>query len=86
MPLLKLRRIPGRYHSTLIGTTMTIALTGVVSFALTIKTVGFTSDTLFRSLSAWQISTAIAVPARFALLPLVTKLVGLVIERPLPQR
>ena len=35
MPLLKLRRIPGRYHATLTGTTMTVALTGVVSLALT---------------------------------------------------
>jgi hypothetical protein len=86
MSSLKLRRIPERYHATLTGTAMTIALTGVVSFALTVKTVGLTPDALIRSLAAWQISTAIAVPARFALLPLISKLVSLVVERPLPHR
>ncbi len=83
MSLLKLRRIPGRYHATLTGTTMTVALTGVVSCALTIKNVGFAPDTLMRFAASWAIATAIAVPARFALLPLVSRLVGLVVERPL---
>ena len=82
MPLLKLRRVPGRYHSTLTGTTMTIVLTGIVSFALTLKNVGLAPDALMRFAAAWAIATAIAVPARFALLPMVTRLVGLVAEPP----
>ena len=83
MSFLKLRRIPGRYHATLTGTTMTVALTGVVSIALTIKNVGIAPDALARFVASWAIATAIAVPARFALLPLVTRLVGLVADRPL---
>ena len=83
MSLLKLRRVPGRYHSTLTGTTMTIALTGVVSLALTLKNVGVAPDALMRFAVSWAIATAIAVPARFALLPIVTRLVGVVAERPL---
>jgi hypothetical protein len=82
MSLLKLRRVPGRYHATLTGTTMTVALTGVVSFALTMKNVGLAPDALMRFAASWAIATAIAVPARFALLPIVTRLVGLVTERP----
>ena len=83
MSLLKLHRVPSRYHATLTGTTMTIALTGVVSLALTMKNVGLAPDTLIRFAASWAIATAIAVPARFALLPLVTRLGGLVAERPL---
>lgn len=85
MSRLKLRRISGRYHATLTGTTMTVALTGVVSFALTMKNVGFAPDALMRFAASWAIATAIAVPARFALLPVVTRLVGLIAERPLQE-
>lgn len=85
MSLLKPRRVPSRYHATLTGTTMTIALTGVVSCALTLKNVGLAPDTLMRFAASWAIATAIAVPARFALLPIVTRLVGIVTEPPARQ-
>lgn len=86
MQRLKLRRVPSRYHATLTGTAMTVALTGVVSFALTMKNVGLAPDALMRFAASWAIATAIAVPARFALLPVVTRLVGLVAERPLREQ
>ena len=85
MSLLKLRRVPGRYHATLTGTTLTTALTGVVSCALTLKNVGLAPDALLRFAASWGIATAIAVPARFALLPVVTRLVGLIAEPPARQ-
>jgi hypothetical protein len=79
----KLRRIPGRYHATLTGTTLTVALTAVVSCALTLKNVGLAPDTLMRFAASWGIASAIAVPARFALLPVVTRLIGCVTEAPM---
>ncbi len=78
----KLRRLPSHYHATLAGTTLTAALTGVVSLALTLKNVGIAPDALMRFAASWGIATAIAVPARFALLPVVTRLIGLIAEPP----
>jgi hypothetical protein len=85
MAHLSLRRLPGRYHATITGTALTCALTGVVSAALTLKNVGISPDMLARFLAAWGIATVIAVPARFALLPIVTRLVGMIADQPARQ-
>lgn len=81
----KLRRIPRRYHAAIMGTTLTTALTAVVSFALTIKNVGVGSEAILVWLTGWMLATFIAVPARFVLAPLVHRLVGVFTEPPAAQ-
>jgi hypothetical protein len=78
----RLPRIPRRYHAAVVGTALTVALTAVVSFGMTIKTAGLSPDAPMRWLAAWQLACLIAVPARFVLLPLVSKAAGLLVEPP----
>lgn len=81
----RFQRIPRRFHAAIIGTTLTTALTAVVSFALTIKNVGMGSEAVLVWLTGWMLATLIAVPARFVLAPLVHRLVGIFTEPPTAQ-
>ncbi len=76
-------RLPRRYHSAVAGTALTVALTGVVSLGMVVRTAGLTLDAGLPWLGAWQHAALIAVPTRFVLAPLVSRLVGLFVEAPL---
>ena len=82
---LKMPRISCRYHSALTGVALTVALTAFVSLGMTVKTAGLTLDAITGWLTAWQTAALIAIPARFALAPLVTRFIGLFVEMPSPR-
>ncbi|NJM34943.1 MAG: DUF2798 domain-containing protein [Rhodomicrobium sp.] len=73
-------RLPQCFRSAVTGTALTLALTAVVSFGLAVETAGWTPNMASVWLTGWQSAALIAVPARFALAPLVAKLVGRLFE------
>lgn len=80
-----LPRLPRALYPALSATALTVALTGVVSLGPTIKTSGLTPQAAAFWLAAWQQAALIAIPARFLLAPLVSKLITLLVEPPAPQ-
>jgi hypothetical protein len=82
MPRLKVKRVPRRYRSVLMSVVLSVCMSAVVSFIVTIKNVGVCEDMASVWLAAWQVSCAIAVPARFVVAPLVSRFVGVVVEPP----
>lgn len=80
MPRLRLKRLPRRYRSVLLSVTLSVCMSAVVSFIVTAKNIGLSLDMPAMWLSAWKVSCAIAVPARFVVAPLVERWVGKVVE------
>ena len=82
MPRPRLKRIPRRYRSVVMSVALSICMSAVVSFIVTAKTVGFSLDMPAAWCAAWQVSCAIAVPARFVVAPMVERCIGAVVEQP----
>lgn len=80
MPKLKVKRLPRRYRSVLMSVALSVCMSAVVSGIVTAKNVGVSLDMASVWLAAWQVSCAIAVPARFLVAPLVSRLVGVLVE------
>ena len=80
MPKLKVKRLPRRYRSVLNSVALSMCMSAVVSGIVTMKTVGISLEMPAAWLAAWQVSCAIAVPARFLVAPLVSRLVGTLVE------
>lgn len=85
MPKLRVKRVPRRYRSVLASVAQSVCMSAVVSLIVTIKNVGVCGDMPSVWLAAWQVSCAIAVPARFVVAPLVSRFVGAVVEPPAAQ-
>jgi hypothetical protein len=80
MPKLRVKRLPRRYRSVLMSVVLSVCMSAVVSFIVTAKNVGLGLDLAGVWLAAWQVSCAIAVPARFVVAPLVSRFVGALVE------
>ena len=86
MPRPRLKRIPRRYRSVVISVALSVCMSAVVSFIVTMKNVGISPDMQAAWLGAWQVSCAIVVPARFIVAPLVERCIGAVVEQPCLQQ
>ena len=80
MPAPRLKRIPSRYKAVLRSVMLSVCMSAVVSFIVTARNVGLCMDMPGVWLAAWQVSCAIAVPARFVVTPLVNRFVGVLVE------
>jgi hypothetical protein len=80
MPKLRVRRLPRRYGSVVMSVTLSMSMSAVVSFIVTMKNVGPSLDMPGIWFAAWQVSCAVAVPARFVVAPLVNRFVGALME------
>lgn len=80
MRSLRFRRLPRRYRPVVTSIALSVAMTAVISFIVTVKTVGLCSATAEAWLASWQLSCAVAVPMRFALAPLAGRLAGLFVS------
>lgn len=78
-----LPRIPRRYSPYVMSVTVSVAMSGVISLIVAIKTFGISFDTPVIWLAAWPVSCMIAVPMRFVVAPLVDRFVNAVVEPPL---
>lgn len=86
MAMLKVKRIPRRYRSVLVSVAQSVCMSAVVSLIVTIRNVGVCGDMPSVWLAAWQVSCAIAVPARFVVAPIVSRFVGVLVEPPVGAR
>lgn len=80
MPRPRLKRIPRRYRSVVMSVALSVCMSAVVSFIVTAGHVGVSLELPAAWLAAWQVSCAIAVPARFVVAPLVARCVSAVVE------
>jgi hypothetical protein len=79
---LRVRRLPRRYRRVVMPIALSVSMSGVVTFILTAMNVGLCAQMPGIWLAAWQLSCAIAVPARFVVAPLVHRCVGVLLEPP----
>jgi hypothetical protein len=86
MAKLRVKRVPHRYRSLLMSVALSVSMPGVVSFIVTARNVGLCAGMTDIWLAAWQLSCAIAVPARFVVSPIVTRVVGMFIEPSAPRQ
>ena len=80
MPKLRVSRLPRRYRPVVTSIALSVSMTAVVSFIVTVKTVGLGAAMVDTWFASWQFSCAIAVPARFVVAPLVGRFVGLFVS------
>lgn len=80
MTRLRVKRVPRRYQSLLTAVALTVSMSAVVSFFITLRHVGVCGELPGVWLAAWQLSCAIALPARFVVAPLVSRFVGVLVE------
>ncbi|HKJ62187.1 MAG TPA: DUF2798 domain-containing protein [Hyphomicrobiales bacterium] len=80
---LKLRRIPRRYTSYVMSVTVSMAMSAVITLFVAIRNYGITLETLLLWATAWPVSCVIAVPTRFAVMPIVKKITSALVEPPL---
>ena len=74
------KRLPARYGALLMPLTLSLLMSGVVSFIATLKSVGVVSNLADLWLGAWQVSFLIAFPTLLVVLPLVRRIVSLLVE------
>ena len=74
------KRLPARYGALLMPLTLSLLMSGVVSFIATLKSVGPVSNLADLWLGAWQVSFLIAFPTLLVVLPLVRRIVSLLVE------
>jgi predicted lysophospholipase L1 biosynthesis ABC-type transport system permease subunit len=79
-------KLPARYASIVMPLVLSIIMTFVVSAIATLKSLGPTPAFLDTWPSAWALSWLVAFPTLLAVLPLVRRIVGLVVETPPPPR
>lgn len=77
---MKFKRLPARYGALLMPLTLSLLMSGVVSFIATLKSVGMVSNIVSLWLGAWQVSFLIAFPALLVIMPLVRRIVALLVE------
>src|SRR5665648_512544 len=77
---MKFKRLPARYGALLLPLTLSLLMSGVVSFIATLKSVGMVSNIAGLWLGAWQVSFLIAFPTLLVVLPLVRRIVALLVE------
>ena len=80
------KRLPARYGALLMPLTLSLLMSGVVSFIATLKSVGVVSNIADLWLGAWQVSFLIAFPTLLVVLPLVRRLVAFLVEPEAPSQ
>lgn len=74
------RRLPARYAAIVMPLVLSIIMTFVVSAIATLKSLGLTAAFLSTWPQAWGWSWVVAFPTLLAVLPLVRRVVGWLVE------
>jgi hypothetical protein len=72
--------IPSRYSPYVFSFFMSLLMSGVMSFCITLLNLGWVADLLMLWLQAWSAAFVIAFPTIVLVTPLVRKLVSLVVR------
>ncbi|MFT0859775.1 DUF2798 domain-containing protein [Ancylobacter sp. G4_0304] len=75
-------KLPARYAGLLMPLVLSVLMTFVVSAIATLRSLGAGADFLATWPTAWALSWLVAFPTLLAVLPLVRRIVGLLVEAP----
>jgi hypothetical protein len=78
-------RLPAHYATIIMPLVLSLLMTFVVSAISTWKSLGFNSLFLSTWPVAWGLSWLVAFPTLLAVLPVVRRIVGLLVEAPAPK-
>lgn len=76
--------IPSRYSPYVFSFFMSLLMSGVMSFCITLLNLGWVTDVVMLWLQAWSAAFVIAFPTIVLITPLVRRLVTLVIQSTKP--
>jgi Protein of unknown function (DUF2798) len=76
--------IPSRYSPYVFSFFMSLLMSGVMSFCITLLNLGWVTDVVILWLQAWSAAFVIAFPTIVLITPLVRRLVTLVIQNAKP--
>jgi hypothetical protein len=76
--------IPSRYSPYVFSFFMSLLMSGVMSFCITLLNLGWVTDVVMLWLKAWSAAFVIAFPTIVLITPLVRRLVTLVIQNAKP--
>ncbi len=76
--------IPSRYSPYVFSFFMSLLMSGVMSFCITLLNLGWVTDVVMLWLQAWSAAFVIAFPTIVLITPLVRRLVTLVIQNAKP--
>jgi Protein of unknown function (DUF2798) len=76
------RKLPARTAGIVMPLVLSVLMTAVVSAVSTALNLGFTTAFAARWLGAWGVSWLVAFPTLLAVLPLVRRIVGWLVEAP----
>lgn len=79
------RRLPARYAGIVMPLVLSLLMTFVVSAISTWKSLGLNPQFLSTWPVAWGLSWLVAFPTLLAVLPVVRRIVGLIVEAPAPK-
>jgi hypothetical protein len=79
---LPLRKLPPRAHGIVFPMVLSLLMSGIVSAIATLRAIGLQSDILLKIVQAWGLSYVIAFPTALAVMPLVRRIVGALVEAP----
>jgi hypothetical protein len=74
-------KIPKKYELGVFAFLMSILMSGIMSFFVTLLNIGIREDVFIRWISAWGASFFIAFPIAFFVTPVVRKLVHKFVEQ-----
>jgi hypothetical protein len=77
-----MRKLPARYHWLMLPLVMSIFMTCVVSGVSIARVRGIGPGYLDAWLPAWGLSWVVAFPVLIAIMPLVRRVVGMLVEMP----
>jgi hypothetical protein len=76
------RKLPARAYAIVFPMVLSLLMSGIVSAIATLRAIGLQSDILLKIVQAWGLSYVIAFPAALAVMPLVRRIVGAIVEIP----
>ncbi len=77
-----LRKLPARTHAVIFPMILSLLMSGIVSAISTLRAIGLQSDIMLKIVQAWGLSYVVAFPAALAVMPLVRRIVGAIVEPP----
>lgn len=82
LPRRRFRKLPAKAQIVVFPLILSLLMSGIVSTIATLKAVGWDNGTALKILQAWSVSYAVAFPTALAVMPLVRRIVGALVEVP----
>jgi len=76
------RKLPARFHGIVLPLVLSVLMSCIVSGVATLHATGLAGGFLGRWMGAWRASWLIAFPTLLAVLPVVRRIVGWIVESP----